>query len=382
MVVLLVVPSLKQICLKIKYILSEAKKMTTTIVNQIAELLLPLIRSDAQVTRTHIQILQDQLRSLLASQLVLVPDALIHCLSDIVIRRRTQRTIRLPNAINREISRYLSIPDAERYLVETDLPSGQIKDQVAKRWEQREKEYPNLIKDGKYSSWEALIREEYKQGRTLKKLIPFITAQNIRFKYDRSVLLTDLIREEHKKGRMSFEELIRFIPAQNIPYEVILSKLWTDLIREEYKKGRTLDKLIPFITAQNIPSEVIRSELWTDLIREEYKKGRMSFEELIPLITAQNIPYEEIRSKLWTDLIWEEYKKGRMSFEELIPFITAQNIPDGVIRSKLWTDLIKEEPKKGRTLEELIPFITAQNIPYRSIRSVLREILRGGIKRK
>jgi len=364
---------------KIKYILLEAKKMTTTIVNQIAELLLPPILSDVQVTRTHIQNLQDQLRSLLAPHLVLVPDALIHCLSDIVIRRRTQRTIRLPNAINRQISRYLSIPDAEKYLVETDLPSGQIKDQVAKRWEQREKEYPNLIKDGKYSSWEALIREEYKQGRTLKKLIPFITAQNIRFKYDRSVLLTDLIREEHKKGRMSFEELIRFIPAQNIPYEVILSKLWTDLIREEYKKGRmSFEELIPFITAQNIPYEKIRSELWTDLIREEYKKGRMSFEELIPFITARNIPYEVIRSKLWTDLIREEYKKGRMSFEELIPFITARNIPYEVIRSELWTDIIREEYKKGRTLDKLERFITAQNIPYRSIRSVLRRDIRGG----
>jgi len=239
----------------------------TTIVNQIAELLLPPILSDVQVqvTRTHIQILQDQLRSLLASKMVLVPDALIHCLSDIVIRRRKQRTIRLPDSFNREISQYLSIPDAKKYLVGTNLPPGQIKNQMEKRWEQREKEYQKLIKDGKYQSWSDLINEELKKGRTLKELIPFITKQNIPDEKIRSVLAGDLIRIEYIEGRMSFEELIPFI--QNIPDEEIRSVLAGDLIVKQYMLGEmSLGKLIPFITPQNMPVEIIRSKLWGFLI--------------------------------------------------------------------------------------------------------------------
>uniref|UniRef100_A0A6C0K5E9 Uncharacterized protein n=1 Tax=viral metagenome TaxID=1070528 RepID=A0A6C0K5E9_9ZZZZ len=269
--------------------------MTTTIVNQIVELLMPPIRSDVPLTRTHIQILQDQLRLLLAPQMDLVPDALIYCLSNIVIRRRKQRSI-LPNALNREISRYLSIPDAKKYLVGIDLPSAQITDQIAKRWEQRIKEYQKLIREEKYSSWEELIREEYKKGRTIQELIPFITAQNIPF--DRT-------------------------------------GLWRDLIWEEYNKGRKFQQLLRFITVQNIPNEFRRSFLWSDLLKEEYNKGRMSFEESIPFMTAQNIPDEDNRSFIWNHLIMEEHKKGRMSFQQLEPFITAQNIPDEEIRSEL-----------------------------------------------
>jgi hypothetical protein len=114
----------------------EAKKMTLSIVNQIAELLLPLISSDVKVTEIDIQVLQDQLCSLLAPKMVSLPKALIHCLSDIVIKRPKQRTKRLPDAMNLQISRYLSIRDAGKYLVGTNLPPGQIKNQMEKRWKQ------------------------------------------------------------------------------------------------------------------------------------------------------------------------------------------------------------------------------------------------------
>jgi predicted HAD superfamily phosphohydrolase len=349
--------------------------MTTSIVNQIAELLLPLIFSDVQVTRTDIQVLQDQLRSLLALKMVLVPDALIHCLSDIVIKRPKQRTKRLPDAMNLQISRYLPIRDAGKYLVGTNLPPGQIKNQMKKRWEQIKKEYQKLIKDGKYSSWRSLIVQEYKRGRTLKELIPFITAQNIPDQYYRSEIWRSLIEKEYKKGR-TLKELIPFITAQNIPNEASCSVLWRYLIDEEYKRGRALQKLIPFITEQNVSDKDVRSVLWRYLIEEEYEKGR-TLKELIRFITAQNIPNEVSRSVLWRYLIEEEYKKGRMSFDELIPFITA--VPYRSIRSVLWRYLIEEEYKKGRmSFDELIPFITAQNIPNEVIR---REIL-WGIKRK
>ena len=276
------------------------------IVHQIVELLMPPILSDIQFTRTDIQILQDQLRFLLAPQMDLVPDALIHCLSNIVIRRRKQRTI-LPNALNREISQYLSIPDAENYLVGINLPSGQITDQIAKRWEQRIKEYQKLIKEKKYSSWKELIWEEYKMGATIKRLTPFIT-------------------------------------AQNIPFEYMRSYLWRELILEEYRKGRTFQELIPYLTTQNISLEYMRSYLWRDLILEEYKRGR-TFQELILFITAQNIPVQYTRSKLWKDLI-EAEKKKRKTIQELIPFITAQNIHDEGIRSEL-EDLIRKERSRN-----------------------------------
>jgi biotin operon repressor len=340
---------------KKKIILKQ--KMTTTIVNQIAELLLSLILSDVQVTRTHIQVLQDQLRSLLALKMVLVSEALIRCLSDIVIRRRKQRTIRLPSAVNLLISQYLPIPDARKYLVGTNLLPGQIKNQMEKRWEQREKEYQKLIKDGKYS-WKSLIEEENKKGRTLKELKPFITAQNIPDQITRSLLWGYLIEEENKKGR-TLKELKPFITAQNIPNQITRSLLWRSLIKEENKKGRTLKELIPFMTAQNIPDRITHSLLWRSLIMEEYKE-RMSFDELIPFLTEQNIPGAYIG--LWFDLIKGEYKKGKRSFDELIPFITAQNIPNREYRSILWRSLIEEEYKKGRVMfNELIPFVTAQN---------------------
>jgi hypothetical protein len=322
------VPSLKKICLRKKYIFLEAKKMTTSIVNQIAELIL----SDVKVTT---EVLQDQLRSLLALKMVLVPDALIHCLSDIVIRRRKQRTLRLPSAVNVQVSRYLFPSDAGKYLVGTNLSPGQIKIQMERRLEQREKEYQKLIKDGKYSSWEALIREEHREGRmSFDRLIRFITAQNIPDEIRRSVLWTNLIIREYKKGRMSFKELKHFITAQNIPEKVVRSTLWDILIEEEYKRGRTLKELKPFITPQNIPNRDDDGSItWEALIREEYRKGR-TLKELIPFITAQNIPDEMRRSVLWRSLIEEEIKKGRY-VRELKTFITVQNIPNKVIRYAL-----------------------------------------------
>jgi hypothetical protein len=321
--------------------------MTTTIVNQIAELLLPLILSDVQVTRTHIQVLQDQLRSLLALKMVLLPDALIRCLSEIVIRRRKQRTIRLPSAVNLLISQYLPISDARKYLVGTNLLPGQIKnqmekrrEQMEKRREQREKEYQKLLKE-KYSwSWKSLIEEEYKKGRTLEELKPFITAYNIPGPEDRSLLWRSLIKAENKKGR-TLKELIPFMTAQDIPDELIHSSLWDSIIMEEYYTERmSFDELMTFLTEQNSPYyHFFRFKL----ITEQYDKGKRSFDELIPIIVAE--PNQIARSHLWEYLIEREYKKGRVLFDELKPFVTAQNSRE--LREVLWKNFFEIEYDKG-----------------------------------
>ena len=249
-------------------------------------------------------------------------DALLICLTDIVIRHRTKR---LPDFVNMIVSKYLPISDARKYLVGVNLPPNQINIQLKERKLQIQQRYKKLLQQGKYKSWDKLIKGEYEKGRPFDELTPFITAQNIIDSDQRSYLWHYLMIEEYEKGR-PFKELIPYMTAQNLSGEEYThSDLWDKLIRGEYEKGRSFKELITFVTAQNMPSELIRSDFWHHLILNEYETGRMSFEELIPFITSENIPYVFTRDSLWMNLIKKESRKGRPT-HELMHFIRLKNM--------------------------------------------------------
>jgi len=257
----------------------------------IDELLLEFIFIKSPLTREDIAILKQKLYNLLGPRIDNKKelDELVICLINIVIRHRKQ--LRLPDSVNRLVSKYLPIPDAQKYLKGMYLTKSQIQMQLKERKLQIQQRFKKFLHQGKYHDWYDLIRTEYiKRKSSFDELIPYMTAQNL-----------STVEEE----KSTF--------------------LWSSLITSEYLRGRSFDELILFITAKNMPNDEIRSQLWMNLITLEYGKGR-SFKELVTFMTTQNMPVQNVRHDLWYNLIKKELERGK-PYKEFYPFITEQNMP-------------------------------------------------------
>jgi len=374
---------------------------TATISQHIEALLIPILFTPSNVTPAMITTVKEELRSLLGKIDVKDIDALLKCLMDIVNQRRGQRF--LPSDIHRNISRYLSVEDAQKYLLLTKVPQKQREDQIKRRQKEEDQEYQKWIAQKKYKNWPTLIDEEYfKRGMSFYKLRRFMTAQKIPNELYRSLLWGRILKQEYRKKRMTMLEMISVMTDQNMSFaqQTALMKF---LIEEEHKKGKSLHELIPFIMTLG---PIYRSVLFTNLILKEDQKGTTPLPDLKRLITAQNMPDASSRIILWHNLFvreymrrtmsfheivhalstmspgftfhsWryifnEEHDRGTMPFHELISFLTAQNIPETNMRSIIWKDLLYKEHKKGTTpLSDLLSLVTAENIPEDSIRSEL-----------